>query len=140
MEDMLREQNWLGFFLEDFRGKGWMNIRLQFVDGVMRGEGVDYVGTWYLDGSYSLDDLNCSWIKRYLGQHEVQYDGRISDVGILGQWNIQGLMSNQFHIWPASMTHIQQEYLAAEDPLNSDPNRSASEEMIGQDELNSPDE
>ena len=121
MEEILREQNWLGFFLEDHRGKGWMNIRLQFEDGVMRGEGVDYVGTWHLDGVYSLDDQTCSWSKQYLQQHEVQYDGRITETGILGHWNIHGLISNQFHIWPVSMTHIQQEYLAAEDPIRPDP-------------------
>lgn len=119
MEDMLREQDWMGFFLEDHRGKGWMNIRLQFENGVMRGEGVDYVGTWHLDGTYALEDGSCSWTKRYLEQHEVVYEGRITDVGIQGQWSIHGMISNQFHIWPASMTHVQQGYLAEDDPIGS---------------------
>lgn len=116
MQDLLNESEWTGFFLEDHRGKGWMNLHLQFEEGVVRGEGVDYVGTWHLQGVYSLDDLSCSWIKQYLGQHPVRYDGRITESGIIGYWDIHGMLSNRFHIWPVSLTHIQQEYLAAEQP------------------------
>lgn len=121
MEEMLLEQDWTGFYLESHRGKGWMNMRLQFQNGILKGEGVDYVGTWHLGGSYSLDDQSCSWTKRYLGQHDVQYAGLISDVGIMGQWDIEGMVSNKFHIWPVSMTHIQQNYLEAEDPVQQGP-------------------
>ena len=118
MEEMLLQQDWTGFYIEDHRGKGWMNMRLVFRDGTIQGEGVDYVGTWHLKGEYSLTDLTCSWTKRYLGQHEVFYSGKISEVGIMGHWSIYGQIGSTFHIWPVSMTHIQQEYLENETPVN----------------------
>ena len=112
IEEILTEPKWIGFFVESHRGKGWMNMAMKFDEGSIVGEGVDYVGPWYLQGTYSIEEKTCQWTKTYVGQHCVEYSGAISEIGIQGQWNIYPHLVGDFHIWPERMGHIQQEYLA----------------------------
>lgn len=83
---------------------------LEFSDGRINGEGTDYVGPWVATGSYDLDTGLCSWIKRYLGLHQVNYSGKISGDGIRGDWQIRGT-SGAFHIWPRGMSNHDELYL-----------------------------
>jgi hypothetical protein len=116
---------WTGFFLEEHRtGRGWMHLYLNFSNGRIEGEGTDYVGPWHIRGSYDLQTSQCQWTKQYLGRHIVIYQGTMSNRGIMGQWEIQHVSTGIFHIWPKTMTEIQQLYLN-EDleerlPLNAD--------------------
>ena len=111
---------WTGFFLEDHRPeKGWMHLYLNFQNGVIEGEGTDYVGPWHINGTYSEDDSTCQWVKQYLGQHQVVYSGKWTEQGIMGNWTIGTMYTGQFHIWPASRGDIQQMYLEEDIPVSS---------------------
>lgn len=102
---------WNGFYIERHQPqKGWMHVYLSFSDGVIRGEGTDYVGPWTAAGDYDAETGVCSWVKTYLGKHKVFYGGQCGSRGILGKWNI-GAISGPFHIWPRSMGDMTELYL-----------------------------
>ena len=103
---------WNGFYLENIQPRrGWMHLYMSFADGKIKGEGTDYVGPWVLQGEYDLDSGNCSWIKQYLGKHQVVYSGKIGENGIMGHWEIS-FITGEFHIWPKSMSNLNELYLA----------------------------
>ncbi|MEZ6095441.1 MAG: hypothetical protein R3C03_14625 [Pirellulaceae bacterium] len=78
----------------------------------IRGEGTDYVGSWTLTGKFDPQDSIASWKKSYLQKHRVDYSGLYSNtIGISGKWQISGILTGAFHIWPASWGHWQQRYL-----------------------------
>src|SRR5438045_2855017 len=67
---------WTGFFLQKSHpGRHLMEMRLTFQNGVLTGEGRDWVGPFILRGRYSVEDGQCHWTKRYLGQHDIHYRG-----------------------------------------------------------------
>ncbi len=108
---------WTGFFLEFHRPeRGWMHLYLNFENGRIQGEGTDYVGPWHINGMFSEQDLNCNWIKQYVGQHQVEYTGQCSQQGIVGTWEIGPGYEGKFHIWPSSRGDIQQMYLEQDLP------------------------
>ena len=88
-----------------------MHLYLSFADGKIKGEGTDYVAPWVCQGDYDLESGRCSWVKQYMGRHQVQYTGKIGPNGIMGQWEIS-LTSGQFHIWPNAMSNLTEMYLA----------------------------
>ena len=95
---------WTGFFLQrSIPGKHRMELRLTFQMEYMTGEGRDWVGEFLLKGRYSLADGKCYWTKKYLGKHDVFYEGFNEGKGIWGVWqiNISGVsVRGGFHIWP----------------------------------------
>ena len=102
---------WNGFYLESHQPtKGWMHLYLCFENGTITGEGTDYVGPWTAAGSYDADSGVCSWIKQYVGKHQVFYGGQCGPKGIMGEWTISGL-HGPFHIWPRSMGDVNELYL-----------------------------
>lgn len=105
---------WTGFYLETHRvQKGWMHLYLSFENGRIRGEGTDYVGPWTASGTYAAENGVCTWVKQYLGKHQVKYDGIAGEHGIQGEWTI-GYVTGQFHIWPKSMSYLNEMYLQEE--------------------------
>lgn len=105
---------WTGFYLESHHTrKGWMHLYLSFEGGQIKGEGTDYVGPWTASGSYDTQTGHCSWLKQYLGKHQVSYKGIAGAHGIQGQWTISYL-SGEFHIWPKSMSYLNEMYLQQE--------------------------
>ena len=98
-----------------------MHLYLEFSNQTIKGEGTDYVGPWVASGKYSLDTGSCSWVKKYLGKHEVHYQGTVSQNGITGQWSIGSYLRDQFHIWPKSLTHFNEMYLNEELTVPSEP-------------------
>jgi hypothetical protein len=94
---------WVGFWTQKHfpPGKFPMELHLTFSRGEMHGEGRDMVGKFVIRGKYSLGDGACHWHKRYLGRHDVYYDGFNEGKGIWGKWEIvkDGLHGG-FHIWP----------------------------------------
>lgn len=100
---------WTGFFLQKARpGRHQMELLLTFANGVLVGEGRDWVGKFVMRGRYDLADGRCYWSKRYLGQHDVHYTGFNEGKGIWGTWEIPGELLPEyrrggFHIWPEGM-------------------------------------
>lgn len=100
---------WTGFFLQrNLPGKHRMELRLTFRQGDMSGEGRDWVGDFIIRGKYDKNDGRCHWSKRYLGKHDVFYQGFNEGKGIWGQWEISATseyprLHGGFHIWPEGM-------------------------------------
>jgi hypothetical protein len=112
---------WTGYFLQDGR-KGMMELHITFRQGALTGEGRDYVGRFVLRGRYELADGKCYWTKRYLGQHDVFYQGYNEGKGIWGRWEIGapfGAWAGRggFHIWPEGMAAAEQHQLSEEADL-----------------------
>jgi len=100
---------WTGFFLQkELPGKHLMVLALTFQQGTMTGDGRDRVGDFIVRGHYTLDDGKCWWTKRYLGKHDVFYQGYNEGKGIWGTWEIPAdhfgiRYQGGFHIWPVGM-------------------------------------
>lgn len=79
---------WVGFFLQNYHpvGRHTMELRLTFADGNLTGEGRDWVGTFLIKGQYTIADGKCHWTKKYLGKHDVFYQGYNEGKGIWGVW------------------------------------------------------
>src|ERR1700719_733188 len=112
---------WVGFFLQPgFPGRHMMELGLAFSSGAMKGEGRDRVGKFVIKGRYDLADGKCYWTKKYLGKHDVFYQGYNEGKGIWGAWeiNILGIrLHGAFHIWPEGMGNPTDEVLEAEADL-----------------------
>jgi hypothetical protein len=103
---------WTGFFLQAHHprpGRHMMELRLKFQGGTLTGEGRDLVGRFVIRGSYETADGKCRFSKRYLGKHDVFYQGYNEGKGIWGTWEIPPeqnygfLLRGGFHIWPEGM-------------------------------------
>ncbi len=95
---------WTGFFLmEHSPGRHQMELHLSFRRGTMTGEGRDRVGEFLIRGQYNTDDGKCHWTKRYIGKHDVAYQGFNEGKGIWGMWEIPPSWKGGFHIWPEGM-------------------------------------
>ena len=119
---------WTGFFLQkETPGRHAMELRLRFADGVLTGEGRDRIGTFLVRGKYNTDDGRCHFTKKYVGRHDVFYDGFNEGKGIWGTWEIPPTWHGGFHIWPEGMPDPTEDYLAAaatppaEDPVAPPP-------------------
>ena len=97
---------WTGYFVQ--AGKHAMDLQLTFRQGVLTGEGRDRVGRFVMKGKYSTLDGKCHWTKRYLGQHDVFYQGYNEGKGIWGTWEIQSWWQGGFHIWPEGMANAEE--------------------------------
>jgi hypothetical protein len=114
---------WIGFFLQKLvPGRHQMELRLTFRHGDMAGEGRDWVGKFVIRGRYSTADGRCRWHKRYLGKHDVFYQGFNEGKGIWGIWEMDEVFYQRggFHIWPEGMADPTQQHLteAVEPPIH----------------------
>jgi hypothetical protein len=92
---------WTGFFLQPPHVKRhWMDLALTFKECTIRGSGHDWVCEFLITGRYELDSGKCWWTKRYLGKHDVSYQGYAEEKGIWGMWQIPPALRGGFHIWP----------------------------------------
>ena len=95
---------WQGFFLmAHLPGRHRMELDLSFREGIMTGDGRDMIGAFLIRGKYNLEDGKCSWSKRYIGKHDVAYQGYNEGKGIWGLWEIPPSWRGGFHIWPTAM-------------------------------------
>jgi hypothetical protein len=115
---------WTGYFLQPaIPGRHLMELHLTFRQEQLTGEGRDYVGDFIVRGQYSLTDGRCHWTKRYVGKHDVFYQGYNEGKGIWGVWEIPATdhagQRGGFHIWPEGMADPTQSYLTeqAEIPM-----------------------
>lgn len=113
---------WLGFWIQKYlqASKHRTELRLQFAESVIAGEGLDSVGAFVIRGRYSVEDGRCHWIKRYVGKHDVFYEGFNEGKGIWGVWSIPQAGAEcrgGFHIWPEGMPDPTLDRLAEEAEL-----------------------
>jgi hypothetical protein len=108
---------WKGFFLQPtLSGRHWMELSLTFRNGVLTGDGRDWVGAFLFRGRYELDSGKCWWTKQYIGKHSIFYQGYNEGKGIWGTWEWsenQGWRGG-FHIWPKAMGDPSQQRLVEE--------------------------
>jgi hypothetical protein len=111
---------WVGFWLQRLPplGRQMMEMRLTFRQGQMTGEGLDLLGAFLFTGRYDIADGRCHWTKRYIGKHDVFYQGFNEGKGIWGTWEIPAsdrhpLLHGGFHIWPEGMADPTEEALSA---------------------------
>jgi hypothetical protein len=115
---------WTGFFLDArVPGKHRMELRLAFHSGVMTGDGRDFVGAFRIKGRYDLTTGRCHWHKRYVGKHDVYYQGYNEGKGIWGVWEVSfegATARGGFHIWPEGMPDPSGDRLVEEAELPAD--------------------
>ena len=100
-DDRFPSGEWVGFFLQPgLTGRQGMELYLTFREGTMQGEGRDIVGEFLIKGNYEKDSGKCWWSKRYIGRHDVAYQGYNEGRGIWGLWEIHSTFKGGFHIWP----------------------------------------
>ena len=80
---------WQGHY-EQVGKKFPQKMTLEFADGLVRGDGVDLIGTFTLDGEYRVEEgvIRIGWIKTYDGAHSVLYLGILENGAITGRWRI----------------------------------------------------
>ena len=76
-----------------------MDLHLTFANGRISGDGHDDVGRFLISGKYNTATHDCHWVKQYIGQHAVHYQGGGEKRGIWGTWEIIREHGG-FHIWP----------------------------------------
>lgn len=88
---------WAGHY-EQFGDEYPQRMTLEFADGLVRGDGVDDLGTFTLEGEYRahLGEVRLGWIKTYDGAHSVLYLGSLHGGTILGDWRVQGGFTGGF--------------------------------------------
>lgn len=80
-------------------------MTLEFADGVVRGDGVDGLGGFTLEGEYRAVDgeVRVGWVKTYDGAHSILYLGVVDgDGSIVGQWSIARWAKDDFALRPVS--------------------------------------
>jgi hypothetical protein len=97
-----------------------MDLTLTFTSGKVLGDGNDDVGAFRMRGHYDEASGECSWIKTYIGAHDVYYRGFREGKGIWGTWDIGVLGHGGFHIWPRSAGEGETESTAEETELPAD--------------------
>jgi|HubBroStandDraft_1064217.scaffolds.fasta_scaffold369219_2 hypothetical protein len=93
---------WVGFYVYSQRSRKYMmDLVLEFKNSIMTGDGADGIGYFTISGNYSAQNGECSWVKRYVGRHAVNYQGFREGKGIWGNWTLI-TSKGGFHIWPLS--------------------------------------
>ncbi len=112
---------WQGFWTQTIplRAKPLQEMVLAFHRGTIEGEGRDPVGPFIIRGTYSIEDGQCRWMKRYIGRHDVFSRGFNEGKGIWGTWEILDtiILRGGFHIWPEGLPVPSASTLAAEADL-----------------------
>jgi hypothetical protein len=119
---------WVGFWIQKVypAGRHSTSLTLHFADGLMEGEGRDWVATYTVRGRYSLADGRCNWIKQYTGKHAVFYEGFNEGKGIWGTWSIpEADAKGGFHIWPEDMGDPTPDHLREEADAPNEEEREA---------------
>lgn len=94
---------WRGFYVYAPGGRRHrMRLDLAFGAGTLTGGGSDDVGRFTIHGGFDPEGVRVWWTKRYVGAHEVWYEGvRDGTRGraVYGGWSIGAAFSGGFRIW-----------------------------------------
>jgi hypothetical protein len=79
---------WRGYWVQPLYGRQSMtDFHLRFRNGIVDGHGSDIVGRFVFHGDYDTNTGRVRMVKKYLGKHEVSYDGTPDGEGsIVGTW------------------------------------------------------
>lgn len=83
---------WSGYYEQ--RGRRHpQQTTLEFADGLIRGDGVDGLGHFRIEGEYCVEEseVRLGWIKTYEGAHSVLYLGSLCRQEIQGKYDVQGI-------------------------------------------------
>ncbi len=108
---------WTGFYTYYDPNPHRMDLFLEFHASQVSGDGMDDVGRFLIQGRYSCDTRQCSWAKRYVGQHTVTYHGVQSGKTIAGEWTLRSgghTLRGGFRIWPSEYGDLTAEYFVEE--------------------------
>jgi hypothetical protein len=89
---------WVGHYAQ--RGtRSSQRMVLEFADGLLRGDGIDDIGPFNIDGEYRVvgDEVRLGWVKTYEEAHSVMYLGVLRQGRITGRWDIGGF-GDQFEL------------------------------------------
>jgi hypothetical protein len=106
MNDLHPSGEWVGYYTYTGKlPKCPMHLTLNFVDGLIRGAGIDKPGQFVIDGVYTSKDAR--WSKHYVGKHSVSYEGQFKNEEIFGSWSLTQMhegrvvsLQGEFRIWP----------------------------------------
>jgi hypothetical protein len=109
LDDIPPSGQWTGYYLHGHEGpKHRMRLSLAFTrDGKIRGEGVDDIAPFLIDGSFDGSTREVKWAKAYVGMHTVEYSGIHSERAICGNWTLMGLIGG-FWIWPGNVAQSEE--------------------------------
>jgi hypothetical protein len=104
MHGVLPSGLWTGHY-EQFQHSYPQQATLEFADGLIRGDGVDGIGVFHIEGEYRVDEraIRMGWIKTYERAHSVLYLGVLQGEVIAGSWELPGY-SGKFALRPARRT------------------------------------
>jgi hypothetical protein len=100
-QEGLYSGNWRGFYRQIGRTFPQQQ-RMEFADGIVRGEGADRIGTFVIEGEYragGANEVRIGWIKTYTNAHSVLYLGVFDGARIRGRWEI-GHFGDRFEFAP----------------------------------------
>lgn len=99
MPAALQSGRWTGTYTQ-FGHHYPQALTLEFADGIMRGDGVDGVGNFVVDGEYRVDadGTRVGWVKTYEGSHSVLYVGTLEGGRIVGAWSLSDLPDEAFEL------------------------------------------
>jgi len=92
---------WRGFWEQEGYGRQPMqDFHLHFRDGLVSGHGIDIVGRFTFHGEFNQKTGVVQLMKQYIGQHQVEYDGRPDGEGcIIGTWTVRMRTGDREYVW-----------------------------------------
>ncbi len=91
-----------------------MQLRFEFRDGLIHGEGQDQSGPFRLIGRYNLRTGQCQWATRYADGHDAFHRGYSESGSIWGRWQQSLELSGSYHVWSAEQDWLHRERLLKE--------------------------
>lgn len=87
----LASGSWVGYY-EQYGQRFHQDHRMEFADGLVRGDGIDELGPFRLEGRYRSDagGVRLGWIETYEGAHSILYLGMLRGDRIEGTWRVEG--------------------------------------------------
>lgn len=83
---------WRGHY-EQYGVRHAQQVLMELADGLVRGDGIDGIGPFEIDGEYRADGelVRIGWVKTYEGAHSVLYLGTLERGVMTGHWSVGGM-------------------------------------------------